>query len=92
MYRYQSGSVTRRHRDGYGNLSVLAAIRSAIENGFRHVDFLRGEEAYKSHWNGKTQAAIDFVVHAKNIVGLVDGWFHQAIDQARDIKSQLVGS
>ena len=92
VYCYQSGAVTRRHRDGYGNLSVLAVIRSAIENGFRHVDFLRGEEAYKSHWNGKTQAAIDFVVRAKNIVGLVDGWFHQAIDQARDIKSQLVGS
>ena len=57
---YNSGHA---HED-YGGLSpgiVLLAwnIRHAIEQGYKHFDFLRGDEAYKYRMGGRDTAVMN---------------------------------
>jgi CelD/BcsL family acetyltransferase involved in cellulose biosynthesis len=50
VYFYQSGRDPRWERESVGQVLMGAMIRRAIERGYRHFDFLRGEDAYKRHW------------------------------------------
>jgi CelD/BcsL family acetyltransferase involved in cellulose biosynthesis len=49
-YVYQAGIDPQRLDMEPGNLITAAAVRRAIEQGGRAVDFLRGDEPYKAHF------------------------------------------
>ena len=50
VYAYQSGIGPTQDCPSPGRLAHLATVRRAIAEGRRGFDFLRGDEAYKSHW------------------------------------------
>jgi CelD/BcsL family acetyltransferase involved in cellulose biosynthesis len=52
-YHYQSGIDPTIPRERPGWLGTSAALKFAIEDGFTHFDFLRGDEPYKSHWRAE---------------------------------------
>jgi CelD/BcsL family acetyltransferase involved in cellulose biosynthesis len=49
-YAYQGGVDPSRLNEEPGRLSTICAIRQALAEGHRRVDFLRGDEPYKAHW------------------------------------------
>jgi CelD/BcsL family acetyltransferase involved in cellulose biosynthesis len=50
IYAYQSGVEPQSLADEPGRLITLATLRRAIGQGFRAMDFLRGDEPYKAHF------------------------------------------
>ena len=50
IYFYQSGIEPELAGDRPGWLGSIGSLRNAQRCGFRHFDFLRGDEAYKSSW------------------------------------------
>jgi CelD/BcsL family acetyltransferase involved in cellulose biosynthesis len=58
IYYYQSGIEPNVMQDRPGWLGTIAALRGAIEEGFQHFDFLRGDEAYKAHWRATAQPLV----------------------------------
>lgn len=52
-YVYQMGIDTEKLDDEPGHLINAAAIKRAIEQGGRAVDFLRGDEPYKPHFRAE---------------------------------------
>lgn len=52
LYYYQSGIDPAAENERPGWLSVMSALRRAVEQGYRAMDFLRGDEPYKSSWRG----------------------------------------
>jgi CelD/BcsL family acetyltransferase involved in cellulose biosynthesis len=68
---YQSG-LSPEHLDiGAGNISLMLAIRWAIESGYAAFDFLRGGEVYKSSWGAELRPAQDVCVFPKNLGGTI---------------------
>lgn len=41
-----------------GRLAVVAGVCWAIDHGFTHMDFLRGDEPYKARWGAQPRAAV----------------------------------
>ena len=62
VYHYQSGRDPRWERDRVGTVLVSLMIRQAIERGYRRLDFLRGDEAYKREWTQTARQAYEIVV------------------------------
>jgi CelD/BcsL family acetyltransferase involved in cellulose biosynthesis len=58
-YAYQGGVDPDRLADEPGRLSTILCLRAAIEEGHRHIDFLRGDEPYKAHWRAAPCATFD---------------------------------
>ena len=52
---YQSGANPEFMKLEPGHLMFSYAVRKAIENGHTELDFLRGDEAYKSFWGAERQ-------------------------------------
>ncbi|MGO8691391.1 MAG: GNAT family N-acetyltransferase [Thermoguttaceae bacterium] len=50
VYAYQSGVAPEALAEEPGRLITLAILRRAIEQGYRALDFLRGDEPYKAHF------------------------------------------
>jgi CelD/BcsL family acetyltransferase involved in cellulose biosynthesis len=57
-YAYQSGLAPERIEESPGQLSLICAIRQAIDSGHRRFDFLRGDEPYKAHWRAEPHATL----------------------------------
>ncbi len=51
VYTYQSGMDIERLNLEPGYQICYTAILNAISNGYKHLDFLRGDEPYKARWN-----------------------------------------
>jgi len=62
VYHYQSGRDPRWERDRVGTVLIGLMIRRAIEEGYRTLDFLRGEEPYKAEWTQTSRRYADVVV------------------------------
>ena len=62
VYHYQSGRDPRWERDRVGTVLAGLMIRRAIERGYRRMDFLRGEEAYKGEWTHTARRRYEVVV------------------------------
>ncbi len=60
VYTYQSGMDTDRLGEAPGRLAYVLTIRRAIEDGFQHLDFLRGDERYKSHFRAQARGTFDY--------------------------------
>jgi CelD/BcsL family acetyltransferase involved in cellulose biosynthesis len=53
VYAYQSGIDPDALDRQPGRLITLAVLRRAIEQGYRALDFLRGDEPYKAHYRAR---------------------------------------
>jgi CelD/BcsL family acetyltransferase involved in cellulose biosynthesis len=61
VYFYQSGRDPARDSESVGAVLMAAMIRRAIERGYRRLDLLRGDDAYKQEW-GATNRPIHEVL------------------------------
>ena len=59
LYEYQTGVDPEVLEFQPGKLLNLAAIRRAIEQGYRAVDFLRGDEPYKAHFRAAPRPILE---------------------------------
>jgi len=59
VYAYQSGIAPDVLDRQPGRLITLAALRRAIERGYRAYDFLRGDEPYKSHFRAAPRPGVE---------------------------------
>lgn len=59
VYHYQSGIDPAMEKERPGWLGTSAALKWALDEGYAHFDFLRGDETYKSHWRGEPVATFD---------------------------------
>jgi len=57
VYAYQSGIDPQASSLQPGTLATLLTVRAAIGEGFRTLDFLRGDEPYKAHWRARPHPA-----------------------------------
>ena len=91
VYTYQSGIDPERLEDSPGRLAHLLTIRRAVEEGFRRIDFLRGDEPYKAHWRAAPQPICDWRVfpnrrlarlqgHVMSAALAVKGWMKQGVE------------
>jgi CelD/BcsL family acetyltransferase involved in cellulose biosynthesis len=53
IYLYQSGIDPEMAVERPGWLDLIASIKTAIGEGYRAFDFLRGDEPYKASWQGQ---------------------------------------
>lgn len=89
VYCYQSGMLTTETGDGFGNLSLLALVKDAIERGYPKIDFLRGDEAYKQHWTAEPQHTVTWRASANCLTGHVYRGLREMMDLVRDTKSLI---
>lgn len=92
LFCYQSGMRMEEASDGYGNLSILALFRDAIERGCRRLDFLRGDEDYKQHWGARRTGCLDCHLAANSLTGKAQTTYFRTIDMVRGLRNSLVGS
>jgi CelD/BcsL family acetyltransferase involved in cellulose biosynthesis len=72
VYAYQAGIDLEMNEYAPGKLTMMAAIQYSIEQGFKYLDLLRGDEPYKSHWRAVPKSCHDLRVWKKQPVGLVE--------------------
>lgn len=89
-YMYQSGINPDFMEIEPGHLLTVSAIRSAIENGLRFYDFLRGEEAYKSFWGGQPVPLVTLRCRPPRAMSRLVGFTHDRYwDLKRTTKNML---
>ena len=59
---YQGGLDPDRLEEEPGKLSMIIAIKHAIEEGHAYFDLLRGDEPYKPHWRASPQPTFDYYI------------------------------
>ena len=62
VYAYQAGVDPDSLEHSPGRLSHITVLRRAIEQGYRAVDFLRGDEPYKAHWRAEPRPSLEIRV------------------------------
>jgi CelD/BcsL family acetyltransferase involved in cellulose biosynthesis len=65
IYHYQSGIDPDAMQDKPGWLVQIGALRTAIAEGFRWFDFLRGDEPYKSWWRAERRSLFEVRIVAR---------------------------
>ena len=62
IYAYQSGIEVAALGHAPGRLATMAILRTAIAEGFRGFDLLRGDEPYKAHWRARPRPMVEIRV------------------------------
>jgi CelD/BcsL family acetyltransferase involved in cellulose biosynthesis len=62
VYHYQCGRDPRWEQARVGSVLMGFIIRRVIERGYRRLDFLRGEEPYKTEWTQTARRCSEVVV------------------------------
>jgi len=99
-YVYQAGIDPERLADEPGHLITAATIKRAIEQGEMAVDFLRGDELYKSHFRATPRPLLALRIvpnrtmsRLRNSLWLAGRSLKHWMDQtAFDFHSAVVGS
>lgn len=91
VFSYQSGFDPEYNSIGAGNISLMTAIKSAIDEGFKTFDFLRGSEFYKQRWAATETKTLDIHVHQKNLNGSLGHAFLGTKDLLRSVRSMMTG-
>lgn len=86
LFAYQSGIEPDALDDSPGNLSVMVGIQSAIEEGCRRFDFMRGDETYKANWGALSRPAIRVRAWQRNVGGRLS----QLVESARQSSKPVV--
>src|SRR5437016_215149 len=89
VYPYQSGRDPRWERGRVGTVLMSLMIRRAIERGYRRLDFLRGEEAYKAEWTETARPCYEVVVFRAGWRGAVLRGFDWIARRVRGAGSRL---
>jgi len=63
-YSYQSGFAPEHGHLSPGHIGNITVIRRAIARGMSAVDFLRGDEPYKSQWHATPRRTLEFRIAA----------------------------
>lgn len=90
LFAYQGGFDPNLLDQEPGRLSLIATLKSAIDQGFKEIDFLRGDEPYKAHWRATANPTYRLKIlapsHHRN-------WLAQSVDLAesltKSVKSRL---
>ena len=61
-YVYQAGLEPDAHELHPGELITMAAMQTALTEGYRAFDFLRGDEPYKAHWRCQPTAMLQYKI------------------------------
>jgi CelD/BcsL family acetyltransferase involved in cellulose biosynthesis len=83
-YAYQGGVDPERLQEEPGRLSMILCLRAAIDEGHRHIDFLRGDEPYKAHWRAEPQETFDYRVVPNRRLARLRGRVLYATDVVAD--------
>ncbi len=62
VYYYQGGFDPALADERPGWLSFAASLKLAIDEGYRHFDFLRGDESYKASWGAEPRPCVQIRV------------------------------
>jgi CelD/BcsL family acetyltransferase involved in cellulose biosynthesis len=65
IYFYQSGIEPALLEQRPGWIGTIGSLRSAIEQGYRTFDFMRGDEAYKSSWKARPRPTMETRIVAR---------------------------
>lgn len=72
VYAYQAGLDLSAHECSPGKLSMMAAIRFAIERGCSSFDLLGGDEPYKLHWRAVPTPRHDLRAWQRGLTGYTE--------------------
>ncbi len=86
FYFYQSGFDPGYGRHSVGLVIMGLAIKSAIEEGLRVYDFLRGDESYKMLWTRDERELVRLGLYPSGEYGMV---YRQAMELRWGIKNIL---
>jgi len=92
VYSYQSGVDPEFLEIGAGNISLMMAMKSAIDDGYCTFDFLRGSEVYKKSWAADEIKTLDIHVLQKTLNGSLTHASLGTKDWLRSIRSVMMGS
>jgi CelD/BcsL family acetyltransferase involved in cellulose biosynthesis len=90
VFSYQSGMDTSRLDESPGRLSYLLSLQKAINEGFTHFDFLRGDEPYKAHFRGEARPIYDYHVFPSRQLARLRGRLMSAASTVKDWMKQGV--
>lgn len=65
IYAYQSGVDPDRSDGEPGRVAAIAIVQQALDEGWRAIDFLRGDEPYKAHWRAGPRPLVELRVAAR---------------------------
>jgi len=90
---YQSGFSPEHKSVSPGTLLVAHTIRTAIEEGRRHFDFMRGDEPYKRRWKPQhVLKNLRFLVPAGGLLGRMGTkWNHTGFRIESRVRERLEG-
>lgn len=91
IYCYQSGSVSRESRDDYGDLLILSLFRDAIRDGYRRIEFIRGDKS-RCDWGALRNGLISYVVAASSLAGSAQVASYRAVDTLRALNKMIGAS
>lgn len=83
-YAYQGGVDPTRLHDEPGRLSTILYLKAAIDEGHRHVDFLRGDEPYKAHWRATPRPTCNLRVVPNRRLARLRGHVFQLAESMTD--------
>lgn len=86
VYYYQAGLDPALLSLRPGWINLIYSIRSAIEQGYRSFDLLRGDEAYKASWRGRPCPLREFRIVGRDVAARVR---HRAWLEAARVKQCL---
>jgi CelD/BcsL family acetyltransferase involved in cellulose biosynthesis len=92
VYTYQSGMDTDRLDESPGRLAYMLTVKRAIEEGFTHLDFLRGDEPYKAHFRAEARPTFDYHVFPNRRLARLRGHVMLAAGTLKDWVKQSVAS
>jgi len=84
LYSYQSGMSPDYGDVSPGNLSLIATIQFCLDRGLKRLDFLRGDESYKSHWKATPSARNDIRIWPSGVSGQIGFGIQKARQIAAD--------
>ena len=58
VYCYQSGVAPELLDEEPGRISTIATLQLAMQQGYRTIDFLRGDEPYKAHFRAQPRPLV----------------------------------
>ncbi len=84
VYTYQSGIDANRLGESPGRLAYLLTTKRAIEDGYTHLDFLRGDERYKAHFRAEPKPTLDYRVFPNRPLARLRGQVMSAAMTVKD--------
>lgn len=85
VYHYQNGRDPRWERERVGTVLMARMVRRAIEQGYRKMDLLRGEEPYKAEWTSTAKRNYEVVVFRSGWRGALLRGINRAARTARTV-------